>query len=31
MQKISITTRLNITVHAIEGRYVKGGAEGIFW
>jgi hypothetical protein len=31
MQKKSITTRLNITVHAIEGRCVKGGAEGIFW
>jgi hypothetical protein len=30
--KKSITTRLNITVHAIEGRCVKGGAEGfLLW
>jgi hypothetical protein len=26
-----ITTRLNITVHAIEGRCVAGGAESIFF
>jgi hypothetical protein len=28
--KKSITTNLFITVHAIEGNFVKGGAEGIF-